>query len=256
MLVLYDFGLSPYAQKVKIALREKDIPFQRKNGLTGEGTKEVRELSRRGEVPLLLDGSAVIADSRIILDYIDEKWPSPPLLPPDPAERARCRMLEALCDSEVEAIIYNLGELMSCEDGPEAVRKSVDAFGRAELKRIQADLSDRLGNADFFSGPAFGRADISVLPHMNVMRLLRLAPQQENLVTWLKRVNARPSVTATVVEVKESLDDFKALMSAVRTGNAQRQMRDHRVDWLLRAGGAPIVEARRAAGNIRFATVD
>lgn len=254
MLVLYDFGLSPFAQKVKIALREKGIPFERRNGLTGEGTKEVRRLSRRGEVPLLLDGEAVISDSCIILDYIDEKWPDPSLLPKDPARRAENRMLEDLCDTEIEAIIYNIGELMSGRDGPEPVRQAVDAFGRSELKRIQAGLSARLGDDDFFRGTEIGRADMALLPHMNVSRLLRLPPEQPNLQAWLKRMNARPSVAETVAEVKASLDDFKALMSAVQSGGAQRQMRDHRLDWLMRAGGAAIVEARLAAGNIRFAT--
>ncbi len=253
MLVLYEFGLSPFAQKVKIALREKGVPFDRRNGLTGEGAEAVRRLSRRGEVPLLLDGEAVVTDSTIILDYIDEKWPDPPLLPDDPTRRAESRILEELCDTEIEAIIYHLGELMFSKDGPADVRQAVAEFGKAELKRHQAELSDWLGEDDYFDGQAIGRADMSVIPHMNASRVMRMAPEQENLLAWLDRMNARPSVTETVAEVKQSLDDFKALMGAVRTGSARRQMRDHRLDWLLRAGGAPILEARMAADNVRFA---
>lgn len=253
MLVLYDFGLSPFAQKVKIALREKGVAFDRRNGLKDEGVEEVHRLNRRGEVPLLLDGEAAIADSTIILDYIDEKWPDPPLLPNDPARRADCRMIEELCDTEIEATIYNLGELMFFEDGPADVRQAVAEFGRAELKRHQAELSDRLGSDDYFNGGSVGRADMSLIPHMNASRVMKLAPAQENLLTWLDRMNARPSVAETVAEVKQSLDDFKAIMGAVKTGGARRQLRDHRLDWLLRAGGAPILEARMTAGNIRFA---
>ena len=100
MLTLYDFGLSPYAQKVKIALREKGISFDRRNGLTGEGADELRRLSRRAEVPLLVDGETIVADSTIILDYLDEKWTDRPILPrrassarsdPDAGENLRYR---------------------------------------------------------------------------------------------------------------------------------------------------------------------
>jgi len=248
MLVLYEFGLSPFAQKVKIALREKNIPFDRRNGLTGEHAAEVRRLSRRGEIPLLLGGTTVVTDSTIILDYLDEKWPDPPLLPDDPARRAESRSLEEWCDSEIEATLYNLGEIMFSEDGPAEARQAVMEFGQAELTRHQAALADRLGDDDFFDGSMLGRADMSVLPHMNASRVMRMAPAQENLLAWLDRMNARPSVA----EVKQSLDEFKALMAEVRAGSARRQMRDHRLDWLLRAGGAAILEARMGADNIRF----
>lgn len=169
------------------------------------------------------------------------------------SRRAESRMLEELCDTEIEAIIYNLGELMSCEDGPVDVRQAVAEFGKAELKRIQAELSDRLGDDDYFDGQTIGRADMSVIPHMNASRVMRMAPEQENLLAWLDRMNARPSIAETVAEVKQSLDDFRALMGAARAASARRQMRDHRLDWLLRAGGAPILEARMAADNVRFA---
>jgi glutathione S-transferase len=252
MLVLYDFGLSPFAQKVKLALREKDIPFERRNGLTGHGVDEVQGLSRRGEIPLLLDGKEVITDSTIIVDYIEDKWPEPPLLPTDPAQRAKSRSLEELCDTEIESILYNLGELMFSDDGPEDVRTAVADFGRQEIKRIQSELSKQLGTAEYFDGTALGRGDISLIPHMNATQVMRLGPEQENLQAWLARMNARPSVVETVLEVKQSLDEFKSLMSAVKAGSTRRQMRDHRLDWLIRAGGAPIFEARLAADNIRF----
>lgn len=253
MLVLYDFGLSPFAQKVKIALREKGVPFERRNGLTGAGVDEVQQLCRRGEIPLLLDGEDVITDSTIIVDYIDEKWPEPSLLPKDPAKRAESRSLEELCDTEIEAILYNLGELMFSEDGPDDVRASVADYGRSEMAHIQAELSRLLGEQDYFDGESPGRGDISLIPHMNACQVLRLGPEQENLKAWMGRMNARASVAEGVAEVKQSLEEFKGLMSAVKAGESRRQMRDHRLDWLIRAGGAPIFDARLAAGNIRFA---
>jgi len=65
----------------------------------------------------------------------------------------------------------------------------------------------------------------------------------------------RNGFTGEGAEVKQRLDDFKALMGVVRTGSARRQMRDHRLDWLLRAGGAPILEARIAAQKSKSSQV-
>ena len=96
MLRLYDHPLSPYAQKVKIALREKGQAFEAlmPQGIgAGGAAGEFIEDNPRGEVPYLIDGNVHIFDSTIILEYIEDKWPQPALLPTSPADRARVRML-------------------------------------------------------------------------------------------------------------------------------------------------------------------
>nr|QQZ49826.1 glutathione S-transferase family protein [Phenylobacterium glaciei] len=91
MLTLYDHPLSPYAQKVKIALREKGQPFQAVSpgGLGAGGAQgDFLAANPRAEVPALVDGETAIFDSTIILEYIEDRWPNPALLPASPAERA------------------------------------------------------------------------------------------------------------------------------------------------------------------------
>src|SRR5277367_7193265 len=94
MLTLYEHPLSPYAQKCKIALLEKGIPFEAKLpdafGSGVAGGDFVAE-NPRHEVPLLVDGDVRIFDSTVILEYLEDKWPAPPMLPASPAERARVR---------------------------------------------------------------------------------------------------------------------------------------------------------------------
>jgi len=97
MVVLYEHPLSPYAQKNKIALREKDIPFELITPDafgSGDTSNDFLKVSPRGEVPTLVDDDIAIFDSTIILEYIEDNWPTPPLLPADAAERARVRMIE------------------------------------------------------------------------------------------------------------------------------------------------------------------
>jgi glutathione S-transferase len=111
---LYEHPLSSYAQKVKIALREKGLAFDRETptGL-GAGTAggPFATASPRNEVPALIDGTARIFDSTIILEYLEDKYPTPPLLPRDAAARAEARMIEDVCDTLYEAINWGLGEI-------------------------------------------------------------------------------------------------------------------------------------------------
>src|SRR4030095_6118532 len=112
MVVLHEHPLSPYAQKVKIALAEKGITFEsRLPDILGGNVGEFAALNPRLEVPALVDGDVAIFDSTIILEYLEDRWPTPPLLPASPAERARVRMLEELCDTYYEAINWAIFEI-------------------------------------------------------------------------------------------------------------------------------------------------
>ena len=61
--------------------------------------REWAKSSPRLEVPTLVDGDARVFDSTIIVEYLEERWPEPATQPASPAERARVRMLEEVCDS-------------------------------------------------------------------------------------------------------------------------------------------------------------
>jgi glutathione S-transferase len=97
MMLLYEHPLSSYVQKVTIALREKDIAFtvERPTGV-GSGAADGPFLDGNlcAEVPLLVDGGVCIFDSTIILEYLEDKVPTPRLLPPGAAGRARARMID------------------------------------------------------------------------------------------------------------------------------------------------------------------
>ncbi len=69
---------------------------------SGQVDGEFAAANPRGEVPALLDGDAAIFDSTVILEYIEDKWPTPALLPAGPIDRARVRMLEDVMDTHFE----------------------------------------------------------------------------------------------------------------------------------------------------------
>ena len=96
-VIVYEHPLSPYAQKVKLALDEKGVTYQTRMPAaigSGQPDQEFLKANPRGEVPALIDGDVKIFDSTIILEYIEDKWPTPALLPKSPAARADARTIE------------------------------------------------------------------------------------------------------------------------------------------------------------------
>src|SRR5690349_12816919 len=94
MIVVYEHPLSPYAQKVKIALAEKGVEFECRlpDFMSGQDP-DFAAANPRLEVPALVDGDTRVFDSTVILEYIEDRWPKPPLLPPTPPDRARVRVI-------------------------------------------------------------------------------------------------------------------------------------------------------------------
>ncbi|MGN6720389.1 MAG: glutathione S-transferase family protein [Candidatus Binatia bacterium] len=96
MIKLYDFKSSPNCQRVKIVLAEKNLPYDIAPidlRAHEQKTPEYLKLNPYGKVPVLTDDATVLYESLIINEYLDEKYPNPPLMPKDPAKRAKARIL-------------------------------------------------------------------------------------------------------------------------------------------------------------------
>jgi len=158
-MLMYEHPLSSYAQKVKIALREKGLEFdvETPQGLgSGKSAGPFADSSPRMEVPALIDGDARIFNSTIILEYLEDKWPTPPLLPRDPAARAEARMIEDVCDTLYEAINWGLGEIrwFKRAEGDQATKMSATAA--RQTAEVQTWLAGKLGTKPWFNGDLFG----------------------------------------------------------------------------------------------------
>jgi glutathione S-transferase len=255
-MLLYEHPLSSYAQKVKIALREKGLAFTVETPPalgSGKADGQFAATSPRNEVPALIDGDAHIFDSTIILEYLEDKFPSPPLLPRDPAQRANARMIEEICDTLYEAINWGLSEIrwFKRAEGDRADKmKETAARQTAEL---QAWLSDRLGASQWFNGESFGWADLSVAPYLN--RSFHYGygtPADSPLARWRERIRARPSVAATFREFEAAAERMGDATARLASGAIRREYRDHRLEWMMKSGGLQVVLDGLAKNNIRF----
>lgn len=256
-VILYEHPLSPYAQKCKIALREKGVAFEAKlpEGLgTGEAPEEgFRDASPRREVPALIDGSIRVFDSTVILEYIEDRWPDPPLLPTTPSERARVRMLEDVMDTHYEAINWGLGELRFFGRGKGPCADALWKRAGDQLARWFAHLERELGSREWFNGEAFGWGDLSVIPYLNGSLGFGFAPPSGSaLLAWRERVQARPSVAATAEEATASIASLDGVADWVEQGLMKREYRDHRLEWMIRSGGLEIVLDGIEHQNVRF----
>ncbi len=191
-MLLYEHPLSSYAQKVKIALREKGVAFDLETPTalgSGNAAGPFAAASPRNEVPALIDGEARIFDSTIILEYLEDKFPTPPLLPRDPMARAQARMIEDVCDTLYEAINWGLGEIDWFKRAEGAKAEEMRATAARQTAELQAWLTDKLNGRDWFNGESFGWADLSVAPYLNRSFHYGLGtPDTSQLARWRTRI--------------------------------------------------------------------
>jgi glutathione S-transferase len=253
MLTVLDITLSPYAQKVKLALLEKGIAFDTQLAELDAHDAQLRLHNPRVEVPVLHDGELSIFQSSIIVQYIEERWPEPALLPGDPAERARVRMLEELCATAYDAINWGVSEIVMFKRAEGALADAILERARQQVRDLNARLERELRQRDWFNGAHFGFGDIAVYPFVNGAAALGNKPEPgSKLDAWLKAVRARPSAARLKADIVASLAQFAKRPEEVATGKHRREYRDHRLDWMLRVGGIQIVLAGMQANNIRF----
>jgi glutathione S-transferase len=255
-LIVYEHPLSPYAQKVKIALDEKGVAYEAKMPVaigSGQPDREFLKSNPRGEVPSLIDGEVSIFDSTIILEYIEDKWPSPALLPRTPLARAQARTIEEVMDTSFEPINWGLGEIKWFKRAEGERARTIEARAHAQARGIYEWLTRQLGEAPWFGGEKFGWGDLSVVPYLNGARGNGIGPSENSpLGQWLKRANERPSVAKSAGAAAAVVSSMTQVHTAIESGLFKREYRDHRLEWMIRSGGLDVVLEGLKKDNIRF----
>jgi glutathione S-transferase/RNA polymerase-associated protein len=254
MIKLYEHPFSPYVQKVKISLFEKKVPFEVEipNAFSG-GATDYGKSNPRLEVPTLVDDGFAIFDSTVILEYLEDKWPKPAMLPAAPRDRARVRMLEELCDTYYEAINWGLMEVQAWKRASGEVAATITKRAEAQTAGIYQRLERELGSNSYFNGADFGWGDLSVFPFVNGSVVWGMAPKPgSKLAAWLEKVGKRESITKTIAATREFQGNMEALPAMLASGQFKRQYRDHRLEWMIRSGGIEVVIEGMKKGTLRF----
>ena len=183
MLTLYDADRCPYCARVRIVLSEKGLEHETVVVDLNDRPAWIYEKNPLGRVPVLEEDAFVLPESAVIMEYLEERYPEPPLWPADPAERAAGRLLVERFD-QLSRPYYALRR------GDEEARDRLSG----ELGKLDAVLAAR----PFLSGREFGIADAAYLPWiLRAETMLGVDPDQyAALAEWVARTGERPSVAA------------------------------------------------------------
>lgn len=215
MLTLYQFDGSPFSWKVRIALAEKRVEYRPIVPANRETDPAFQKLTPIGKVPVLtLEDGTAIFESTVINEFLEERYPSPPLLPNDPADRARARMLEDLADSYLYPALRTIFAAGYRRESGKVYRlRTPDAAKAAEGLRAAAPLLDylngELDGQDFLVGD-FSLADIGLVPPLlrtGGILDLPLAGKWPHIAAWRARMLERASVKSTAPPPYEILDE-------------------------------------------------
>ena len=190
MLTLYDAARCPYCARVRIVLTEKAIPYEAVNVDLDERPAWIFDLNPTGRVPVLEDDGIVLPESRVIMEYLEERFPEPALLPADPAARALVRVLLERFDGLADAY-YALRRESSSQQARTALDEALD------------DLDVVLERQPFLSGAQYGLADAGYVPWLIRAEAtlgvdVRTRP---TLGAWLERLEKRPAIAAELALV-------------------------------------------------------
>ena len=165
---LIDAARCPYCARVRIVLAEKGIDYETVEVDLSDRPAWVYELNSTGRVPILDDGF-VLPESEVIMAYVEERYPEPALLPPDPAARARARLLVHRFDRNIGDDYY--------------------AFRRGDANELVEKLERLEVGQSLYS-------DIAYVPWVLRARDMLGVDLPPHLVDWVGELERRPSIAA------------------------------------------------------------
>jgi glutathione S-transferase len=200
MIKLYTFPPSTNSRKVRIALLEKGLEFERVNvdlSKREQKNPEYLKIHPFGQIPALDDEGFVIYDSTVINEYLEDEYPYPPLMPSDSEGRARARLMEDFRDTHFNPYFVHIIQETRKPEGERDEQRIQNAKAEITkgLDRIESELLDR----EYLAGP-FSLADVAFMSNLELLDRFSIpvdANKYKKTVAWIDRLKARPSFAAS-----------------------------------------------------------
>lgn len=247
MLELYHSVNSVCAQKVRIVLAEKGLEYL-DHLMTLRGDQfapAYMKLNPNAVVPTLIHDGRPVIESSVILYYLDEAFPAPPLMPRDPHQRAATRVFNKMIDEyvhnsctiltfatafrpwfaglsgeEIDARLAKSPSKQRTEYKRDVALHGLDSkFAREALEhheKLLKAMDAALKRGPWLAGDAFSVADAAVIPYilrLDLLRMSRLWQGRPRIAAWYERMRARPSYRKEIADrmTPEDHAPFKAL---------------------------------------------
>jgi len=153
VMVLFSDSTDPSSHRVRLMAKEKDIPMEVVDVELDDMPEDLLELNPYGTLPTLVDRELVLYDPQVIIEYLDERFPHPPLMSVDPISKARARQMLRQIEKEWYPLI-------------ETINHGKD---EAEVKKARRDLLERLiqlipvfEHKEFFMSDDYSLVDVSM----------------------------------------------------------------------------------------------
>jgi len=185
MMVLYSGTTCPFSQRCRFVLFEKGMDFEIRDVDLFSKPEDINVMNPYGQVPILVERDLILYESNIINEYIDERFPHPQLMPADPVQRARARLL--LLNFEREVFIHV--DTLERQDA-----KKVDK-ARATVRDRLSQLAPVVAKSKFMMGEDFSMIDVAFAPllwrldHYGIDLPKAAAP----VLKYAERIFARPA---------------------------------------------------------------
>lgn len=207
MKIVYGVNASPFVRKVRVALMEKNVPYELETVYPGPAAPpEFRAISPLGKVPAFRDGERTLADSSVICAYLERLHPQPPLYPADPYDYARALWFEEWADAGLvtvagpkiffQRVVGPRFFGRACDE--ELVRRAIDEELPPYLDYLEGQI-----DGEFLVGGALSIGDLGVLSQFVNLAHAGVTPDAgrwPKLAAYLARGFARPSFAALIAE--------------------------------------------------------
>jgi glutathione S-transferase len=197
---LYTFPPSTNSRKVRIALLEKGLEFERINvdlSKKEQKSPEYLKIHPFGQIPALDDEGFIIYDSTIINEYLEDEYPYPSLMPSGSEGRARARLMEDLRDTHFNPYFVHIIQEMRKPEGERDSQRIDNA--KTEIARCFDRIEAELNGKEYLAGP-FSLADVAFMSNIELLDRFAIpveADKYKNTAAWIARLKARPSFAAS-----------------------------------------------------------
>lgn len=196
VMTLYSDTRSPYSHRVRMVLAEKNITVDIIDSDPQELPEDVMDLNPYGSLPTLVDRGLTLYESRIIMEYLDERFPHPPLLPVDPVSRANSRLFMYRVDRDW----YTLMDAIFA--GGKAATKA-----RKELRENLTATAPVFAAKPYFMSDDLTLVDCSIAPLLWRLPSLgvELPPQAKAVDDYAARLFERSSFQESLTELEQEM---------------------------------------------------
>ena len=216
MLTLCGFAASNYYNKVKLALLEKEVPFEEKL-VWADRSPALMEKSILGKIPYFEISDQVICESQVMAEYLEDAYPQKPLLPADPIERAELRHLIIFMELHLELAARELyGEAFFGGKVSDETKVRVEKI----LKRNTAAFGKLAKFSPFVAGSTFTLADCVALAHLPMVGQATKAIYGVDMLAdypirdYVKKLGERATVQKVDADRRTNRELFMQMMSA------------------------------------------